>query len=53
MEKPAFAKACLSDVRGACGVVSMSGGDEMNSSTQVLAVRCAWVPVAMLCHARH
>jgi hypothetical protein len=31
----------------------MLGGDGIDSSTQVLAVRCAWVPVAMLCHARH
>jgi hypothetical protein len=36
-----------------CGGVAMSGGDGTTSSTQVLAVRCVWPPVAMCCHARH
>jgi hypothetical protein len=31
----------------------MSGGDEMDSSTPVLVVRCTWVPLVMSYHARH
>jgi hypothetical protein len=31
----------------------MSGNDGIDSSTEVLAVRCTWAPVMMLCHARH
>jgi hypothetical protein len=36
-----------------CAGVAMSGGDEMDSSTQVHIVRCTWVPVALSYHARH
>jgi hypothetical protein len=36
-----------------CGGVAMSGSDETDSSTQVHAIRCVWVPVAMSCRARH
>jgi hypothetical protein len=56
MEKPAFTRACLSDVRVircSCAAVKMSGDDGMDSSTQVSAVRCAWAPVAMSYHVRH
>jgi hypothetical protein len=35
------------------GGVAMSSGDEMDSSTQVPAVRCVWVPMAMSYRARH
>jgi hypothetical protein len=35
------------------GRVAMSDGDGTTSSTQVPAVRCVWVPVAMSCHGRH
>jgi hypothetical protein len=31
----------------------MSDDDGMDSSTQLLAVRCVWAPVAMSCRARH
>jgi hypothetical protein len=31
----------------------MSGSDEMDFCTQVPAVRCTWVTVAMSHHARH
>jgi hypothetical protein len=31
----------------------MLGGDGIDSSTQVSVVRCAWVPTAQSCHARH
>jgi hypothetical protein len=31
----------------------MSGGNGTDSSTQVLIVRCMWVPVALSCHARY
>jgi hypothetical protein len=54
MEKPALTKVSLSNVRVimmiyVCfyGGVSVSGGDGMDSSTQVPVIRCAWVPVAM------
>jgi hypothetical protein len=33
--------------------VAMLGGDGIDSSTQVPAVRCAWAPVPTSCHARH
>jgi hypothetical protein len=36
-----------------CAGVAMSGGDEMDSSSQVHIVRCTWVPVALSYHARH
>jgi hypothetical protein len=36
-----------------CGGVAMSDDDGMDSSTQLLAVRCVWAPVAMSCRARH
>jgi hypothetical protein len=49
MEKLAFIRACLSDVRVvmaiyACtlGCIAMLGGDEMNSYTRVPAGRRAW-----------
>jgi hypothetical protein len=35
------------------GGAAMSGGDGMNSSTQVCVVRCVSVPVVMSYHARH
>jgi hypothetical protein len=35
------------------GGVAMSGGDGMDSSTQVPVVRHAWAPVATSCRARH
>jgi hypothetical protein len=35
------------------GGSAMSGGDGMNSSTHVPAVRCVWVPTALSCHVRH
>jgi hypothetical protein len=60
MENPAFIGVSLFDVRVimviyACshGGVPMSGGDRMDSNTQVLAVRCVGDPVAMSYHARH
>jgi hypothetical protein len=31
----------------------MLGGDEMDSSTQVPAIKCVWAPVAMSCQTRH
>jgi hypothetical protein len=31
----------------------MSGDDRTDSSTQVLAVRCVWVPAALSYHAGH
>jgi hypothetical protein len=31
----------------------MSGGDEIDSSTQVPIIRCAWAHVVTSCHARH
>jgi hypothetical protein len=34
------------------GGLAMSDGDGMDSSTQVFDVRCAWVLMAMSCHAR-
>jgi hypothetical protein len=35
------------------GRVAMSDGDGTASSTQVLAVRCAWVHVAVSSHVRY
>jgi hypothetical protein len=35
------------------GEAAMSDGDGMNSITQVLVVKCVWVPVAMSHHTRH
>jgi hypothetical protein len=35
------------------GGVAMSGDDGMDSSSQIPAVRCTWVPMAMSCHDRH
>jgi hypothetical protein len=31
----------------------MSGGDGIDSSTQVSVIRCVWAPVAMSYHVRH
>jgi hypothetical protein len=36
-----------------CGGVAMSGGDGMDSNTQVLAISHVWVFVAMSHHVRH
>jgi hypothetical protein len=36
-----------------CGRVDMSGGDEMDSSTQVPAMWCVWTPVATSYRAMH
>jgi hypothetical protein len=36
-----------SDYACSCGGAAMSNGDGMDPSTQVLVVRCAWVPLAL------
>jgi hypothetical protein len=36
-----------------CGRVAMSDSDGIASSTQVPTIRCAWVPVAVPCCAKH
>jgi hypothetical protein len=34
-----------------CGGVAMSDGNGMDSSIEVLSIRCMWTPVAMFYHA--
>jgi hypothetical protein len=41
------------DYAYSCGRVAMSGGDGMDFSTQVPAVKYTWAPVATSCRARH
>jgi hypothetical protein len=60
MENPAFTRVNLSNVRVIMAIMrilmvelAMLGDDEMNSSTQVLVVRCMWAPVATSCRTRY
>jgi hypothetical protein len=46
-------KSYYGDYACSCDGVSMSDGDGIASSTQVLVVRRLWPPVATSCHAKH
>jgi hypothetical protein len=41
------------DYACSCGGVAISSADGMDFSTQVLAVRCVWMPVALSYCAKH
>jgi hypothetical protein len=36
-----------------CGGLAMSGGDGMDSSIELLTIRCTWAPVALFHRARN